>query len=598
MGEAMSKTNWRNRVKALEYHVAGDIQDHPHQWRTHPAKQAEALRDVLDEVGVAGAMLVYASERAGGALVRIDGHGRKDLDPRATWPCLVLDVDDREADLLLATYDPISAQASADAAKLDELLRGVSTGSAALQSLLSEVAERAGLVGDESAGGGTMTGAVSVARPSLSDRFIVPPFSVLDARQGYWQERKRAWIAMGIQSELGRGVAITPGDSDAMMDESLNFYRKQNGLLGEAEQARSHYKANATPGGAPLPAARLGDDGRTIRGDGRGRPMKNGKGPARTFGQDLMRGEHTVGENRLTWVAGDRPREALDETSRKILAAGRKMARPPHGATVTQNPDGSLADRPTNNGEGQSGTSIFDPVLCELAYRWFCPTDGAVLDPFAGGSVRGIVAAKLGRAYTGIDLRPEQIEANQEQAREIVPERIPTWIEGDSRYIATLAPGAYDLIFSCPPYADLEVYSDDPRDLSTLDYADFLTAYREIVAASVAMLKADRFACFVVGDIRDKRGFYRNFVSDTIAAFQDAGALLYNEAVLVTAVGSLPIRVGRQFEACRKLGKTHQNVLVFLKGDARKAVEACGPVEAVLPDALQSADEIGAGRDA
>jgi len=145
MGEAMSKTNWRNRVKALEYHVAGDIQDHPHQWRTHPARQAEALRDVLDEVGVAGAMLVYQSERAGGALVRIDGHGRKDLDPAATWPCLVLDVDDREADLLLATYDPISAQAGADAAKLDELLREVNTGSAALQSLLSELSASAGL---------------------------------------------------------------------------------------------------------------------------------------------------------------------------------------------------------------------------------------------------------------------------------------------------------------------------------------------------------------------------------------------------------------------------------------------------------------------
>lgn len=55
--------------------------------------------------------------------------------------------------------------------------------------------------------------------------------------------------------------------------------------------------------------------------------------------------------------------------------------------------------------------------------------------------------------------------------------------------------------------------------------------------------------------------------------------MLYNEAVLVTAVGSLPIRVGRQFETGRKLGKTHQNVLVFIKGDAKKATEACGPVE-------------------
>ena len=68
----------------------------------------------------------------------------------------------------------------------------------------------------------------------------------------------------------------------------------------------------------------------------------------------------------------------------------------------------------------QSGTSIFDPVLCELIYRWFCPLGGAILDPFAGGSVRGIVAAKLGRNYTGIELRAEQIEANREQAARIL----------------------------------------------------------------------------------------------------------------------------------------------------------------------------------
>jgi hypothetical protein len=40
---------------------------------------------------------------------------------------------------------------------------------------------------------------------SLADRFGIPPFSVLNAREGWWQDRKRAWIAIGIQSELGRG---------------------------------------------------------------------------------------------------------------------------------------------------------------------------------------------------------------------------------------------------------------------------------------------------------------------------------------------------------------------------------------------------------
>ena len=221
-------------------------------------------------------------------------------------------------------------------------------------------------------------------------------------------------------------------------------------------------------------------------------------------------------------------------------------------------------------GQESSGTSVFDPVLCELVYRWFCPPGGTVLDPFAGGSVRGIVATTLGLQYVGIDLSERQVEANEEQAGQICDESMPRWVVGDSRDAATLAAGEYDLIFSCPPYFDLEVYSDDPADLSRAgDYAEFIGAYRAIIDTCVSMLKPNRFACFVVGDIRDRAGFYYNLPGDTIAAFEAAGARLYNEAILVTAVGSLPIRVGRQFASGRKLGKTHQNVLVFYKGDPK-----------------------------
>lgn len=224
-----------------------------------------------------------------------------------------------------------------------------------------------------------------------------------------------------------------------------------------------------------------------------------------------------------------------------------------------------------------TGTSIFDPVLCELAYRWFCPAGGFILDPFAGGSVRGIVAAYLGYHYVGVDLREEQIVANRVQADKIVPDRQPTWIVGDSA--KDLPEGQFDLVFSCPPYADLEVYSDNPLDISTMDYSQFLIVYRSIIAQAVDRLKENRFACFVVGDVRDRKGFYRNFVSDTIGAFQDAGAALYNEAILVTSVGSLPIRVGKQFSSGRKLGKTHQNVLVFFKGDPKRIKEDFGEIE-------------------
>lgn len=228
-----------------------------------------------------------------------------------------------------------------------------------------------------------------------------------------------------------------------------------------------------------------------------------------------------------------------------------------------------------------AGTSVFDPVVCELAYRWFSPAGGVVLDPFAGGSVRGILAAATGRQYVGIDLRPEQIDANRAQWAELgQPDQpAPVWHCGDSRRLDTICAGVVaDFVFSCPPYADLEVYSDDPADLSTMDYPAFIEAYREIIAKSCALLAPDRFACFVVGDVRDRKGFYRGFVPDTVRAFTDAGLRLYNDAVLLTPVGSLAMRAGSAFAASRKLGKGHQNFLVFVKGDPKAATAACGSV--------------------
>jgi len=311
------------------------------------------------------------------------------------------------------------------------------------------------------------------AKKTLSEKFGVPPFTVLNAREGWWQDRKRAWLALGIKSEEGR---------------------------------------NAPAGGSPDMLAR-------------------------------------------------------------------------------QN--------------GETGTSIFDPVLCELAYRWFSPECGTMLDPFSGGSVRGIVASHCGRQYVGMDLREEQIQANRAQAN-VAQDPQPVWHCGDSRTIDKVCSDINaDMVFSCPPYADLEVYSEDPNDLSTLSYPEFKAAYFEIIQKSCSLLKPNSFACFVVGDVRDKKGNYYNFVGDTVEAFRAAGLHYYNEAILVTSSGSVAMRAGRQFSASRKLGKTHQNVLVFkkeeehfeatqqltpahqnilvfAKGDGKKAAANCGEIKATM----------------
>src|SRR5438309_2232387 len=87
---------------------------------------------------------------------------------------------------------------------------------------------------------------------------------------------------------------------------------------------------------------------------------------------------------------------------------------------------------------------------------------------FGQDLMRGIVANTLGRRYCGVDLSARQIEANAEQARAICTEPMPEWIVGDSRAMLASCDKNADLIFSCPPYADLEVYSEDPRDLSVM----------------------------------------------------------------------------------------------------------------------------------
>ncbi len=560
---------------------------------------------------------------------------------------------------------------------------------------------------------------------ALTRAFLFPPFSILSARQGDWAERKRQWISLGIKSEVGRDAVCLPS---AKQLEKYGGY----GML--------------------------------------------------------------------------------------------------------------------------SGTSIFDPVLCEISYRWFVAPGGTILDPFAGGSVRGIVAAWVGRKYVGIDLRPEQIEANRKQWEEIGPPKVgalggefvndpeemtpvqqhgniwmkrddlfevggvrggkvrtclalskgatglctagsrmspqvnivahiagklgvpcrlhtpdgdlspevndakkcggevvqhtpghnsviikrakddaierhwteipfgmeceeavrqtrkqvknlppckrlvvpvgsgmslsgilwglkdnnikvpvvgirvgadpterldkfappewrdmveliqskqdyhdpapesvldgvqldpiyeskclpyiqdgdclwvvgiratamsdlsgkcltPVWVVGDSLDMDTMkeVPAEVDMVFTCPPYEDLEVYSDDKRDLSNMGHDDFLKIYRKIIAKACARLRNNRFAVIVVGEVRFAEGGYRNFVGETISAFLEAGMTYYNEAIFVTPVGSLPIRITKQFQQSRKMGKTHQNVLVFVKGDPKLATEYCGEVEVaeVLPD--------------
>ena len=268
----------------------------------------------------------------------------------------------------------------------------------------------------------------------LRDKFIEPPFSILDTKSGNWQKRKRLWISKGLKSEVGRDSKV------------------------------------------------------------------------------INMGTTAVEKNSAEYV------------------------------------------------------SVFDPALCEVLYHWFCDEGGTILDPFAGGSVRGIVANYLGYKYSGIDIRQEQVDSNREQAMNILPiENQPQWYVGDSNELLNNKWNTkFDMVMSCPPYADLEVYSDLEGDISNKPYKQFLELYESIIEKSCKLLKVGGYACFVVGEVRDKNGFYIGFVPDTIKAFEKCGMKFYNEAILLNAIASASMRANGNMKS-QKLVKVHQNILVFKK---------------------------------
>jgi len=617
----------------------------------------------------------------------------------------------------------------------------------------------------ESDGDDADSGDPASARPSLVDRFGLPPFDVFDARQGSWQDRKRAWLMTGLRSEIGRGTNLA---YHGIERADPDYYRK------------------------------------------------------------LEVAEATV---------------------------GRSLSKEEFLADHYQQPNANFG----------TGTSLFDPVLCELAYRWFCPPGGLVLDPFAGGSVRGVVAAAIGRRYHGIDLRPDQVDANRDQAEDILtgagcrgdadavvddpegitpieyhggyavkrddlfsiggsrggkvrsclalirragatgvttagsrhspqvnivatiaahlglpcrvhvpagdmtPELIaareagaevvqhtpghntviikrsaddaaergwlnipfgmecqhavdqtaaqvtnldgiegdrlvvpvgsgmtlagiltglathgidlpvtgivvgadpearldryappnwrtmvdlvrtpmaygdaypepvldglpldpiyeakcmpylrsgdilwvvgrrqtatgggvamvdhppvPEWTCGDSaQVLPQIESGSADMIFTCPPYYDLETYSDDPSDLSTMTHDGFDAAYGKIIAECARILRPDRFMVVVTGDARDNHGTMHDLRGETIRAATRAGLHYVTGAVLVTPVGSAAIMAGRAFVSTRTLSRVHQDVTIFVRGDRSSAARACGDVQLELEQLSDETD--------
>jgi len=217
-----------------------------------------------------------------------------------------------------------------------------------------------------------------------------------------------------------------------------------------------------------------------------------------------------------------------------------------------------------------NGVSILDAVMAEVLVKWFTEPGHLCFDPFAGDTVFGFVSAYMERVFTGLELRQEQVDFNQQavdkhqlHAKYTCADSM--WMD---RYVEDKS---QDFIFSCPPYADLEVYSDLPGDLSTMSHSEFFRAYTHILQQTFNKLKWNRFACIVISEVRDqKTGLYLRLVPKTVDIMTGAGYSYYNEIILINSPGTLPMRSGKQMNSGRKVGRRHQNILVFYKGDPKE----------------------------
>lgn len=279
----------------------------------------------------------------------------------------------------------------------------------------------------------------------LTDRFIVPPFSILDTRQGYWQDRKKIW-------------------KDKICDK------------GETRESAVAFTNNK---------------------------MKRG--------------------DSLIEIDGD-------------------------------------------------GVSLLDPVLAEISCKWFGLENCQTFDCFAGDSIFGFVSSFLGNSFTGVELRQEQVDINNKRVRGF--DLSAVYICDDGRNVLNhIKPNTQDLLFSCPPYFDLEVYSDLENDASNQkDYKDFISILDTAFSNAIKCLKENRFAVIVVGDVRDKKGNYYRFPDHIKDIFNKNNMPLYNELILVESLGTAMLRATKYMKN-RKICKTHQNVLVFYKGDTKKIKE-------------------------
>jgi len=208
--------------------------------------------------------------------------------------------------------------------------------------------------------------------------------------------------------------------------------------------------------------------------------------------------------------------------------------------------------------------SVFPAPLVEwILLRYGGPAGGRVLDAFAGGPPRAVVSSVMGYDYHGFEIRQEQIDENTQVLKRLRLQA--TYHLADGRFLDTGSDiRRFDIAVTCPPYYNLEVYSDDPEDLSNSgSYDEFNAGMMFCAQAHRAKMKPGAFVCIVVGPFRDKHtGELVDFSAHTVDNFREAGFIFWQEIILSKNFGSAAKRSTNAWRGL-KLVPIHEYLLVF-----------------------------------
>ena len=237
--------------------------------------------------------------------------------------------------------------------------------------------------------------------------------------------------------------------------------------------------------------------------------------------------------------------------------------------------DNEIDIRKTSSGYTEDGIqkmSEFHAGVAENIIRYWSMKGSKVVDPFAGRVTRAVVTTKLDREYHGYEITPNTYKRALTHFDKL--NISPNLYKGDGCKLEHTKDNFADLVFTCPPYFNIEQYETCDNQLSDIkDYDTFMDSMGECIKNVKRVLKEGAWAVFVVADFR-VGGELKSFSSDLIQRFKNNDMIHY-DTIIMENISPFATLTAYQAACKRYTPKTHEYILVFRKPGEYEVPDYC-----------------------